>query len=172
MGFLTQLNGIDFGSLGLLERVLLVSDGTLTDLFEAAFLEPIALVKVSVDIFDSTGPVEDLEVGVGSPVMRRQILLQGENSGTNYVFGDSLIALEALDPDFREELVASTHPMGRLWVLHKLETRKEILRIWRGPAGELSGALGVTPETALLSRTYRVISRGRPIMLITESFRG
>jgi len=171
MGFLTQLNGMDFGSLGLLERVLLVSDGTLTDIVEAAYLEPIALVKVAIEVSASAAAVEELELAAGASVMRRRILLRGESSGTCYVYGDSLIALDALDPVFREELVASTHPMGRLWVLHKLETHKEILRIWRAPAGELGARLGVAPDAALLSRTYRVISRGRPIMLITESFR-
>jgi chorismate-pyruvate lyase len=102
--------------------------------------------------------------------MRRRILLRGENSGTNYVHAETLIALEALDPGFREDLVNSTHPLGRLWVIHKLETRKEILKVWRRPAGELAEVFGLPADAACLARSYRVISSGRPIMLITESF--
>jgi chorismate-pyruvate lyase len=55
-------------------------------------------------------------------------------------------------------------------VEHRLETREEILRMWRAPVGELSGYFGVPPERELLARSYRVFSGQRPIMLIAEHF--
>ena len=60
--------------------------------------------------------------------------------------------------------------MGRLWVQHQLETRKEILKIVRREAAELSPHFGLPAGALLLSRTYRVISESRPVMQITESF--
>ena len=45
MGFLAQFDGFDASSLDLLQRILLVTDGTLTDTLEAAFLGPIGLGK-------------------------------------------------------------------------------------------------------------------------------
>jgi chorismate-pyruvate lyase len=170
MGFLTQLNGIDFGTLGLLPRLLLISDGTLTDIVEAAFLEPIGLKKIDTETVQTTEPVEELQLAAGSSLMRRRILLRGETTGTTYVYAETLIALDALDSRFREDLVNSTHPLGRLWVMHKLETRKEILRVWPRPAGELGERFGMPAEAPFVARSYRVISGGRPIMLITECF--
>ena len=53
MAFLAQLDAIDGRRLNLLERLLLVNDGTLTDALEMAFLEPIALEKLSIELTDS-----------------------------------------------------------------------------------------------------------------------
>ena len=82
----------------------------------------------------------------------------------------NLISLDKLDPDLRGDLIETDNPIGRLWVQYKLETRKEILKIWRLPAGRLSRHFGHAGSAGLLARTYRVISGGRPVMVITEYF--
>jgi chorismate-pyruvate lyase len=172
-GFLESANSVDVRSLGLVQRVLLVSDGTLTDIVEAAFGEPIRLVKLALDVSPSATPVLDLDLHGGEPVMRREILLQGARTGTNYVYAESLIVLQALPPKLREELVSTQQPLGRLWVEHKLETRKEILHVWRiAPGSHLATAHfpSVAPQRGLLARTYRVFSGGLPVMRISEYF--
>jgi chorismate-pyruvate lyase len=169
-GFLATANGVDVQSLGLLQRVLLISDGTLTDIVEAAFQEPIRLVKLSLDVSPARAPIEELELKAEEPVMRREILLQGAASHSNYVYAKSLIALDALPDRLREELVSTNRPLGRLWVEHKLETRKEILKVWRVYSGEILAHFPNTGREGLLARSYRVFSRNRPIMLITEYF--
>lgn len=168
-GFLAPLRNLDLNSLGLLQRILLISDGTLTDIVEAAFEEPIRLVKLALETAPALTPVDDLGVTPGQAVMRREILLQGANTGRNYVYAESHIALDALPAGLREDLVTTNRPLGRLWVEHKLETRKEILRVWRVPAGG-PGVHFDDPPQGLIARTYRVISGGRPIMLISEYF--
>lgn len=162
--------GIDVTSLGLIERVLLACDGTLTDTVEAVFLESIQLVKLNVTSYLAPAPVEDLAVKKGSPVMRRAVLLQGVNTKTNYVYAQTLIALDALPEQFRVELESSDNPIGRLWVQHKLETRKELVKIWRVPASDVSLYFGEAGQTGLLARSYRVFNSEKPIMLITEYF--
>lgn len=156
-GFLAQTGLAGLGELSLLQRMLLVCDGTLTDMVEAAFLEPIRLVKIAVETAPSREHVEDLGLERGALLMTRKIFLQGSTTGTNYVYAESLIAVDALPAAMRDELLQTDAPLGRLWVQHKLETRKEILRIWRNPGGQLG-------------RSYRVFSGGRPIMIITEYF--
>ncbi|MCC6390987.1 MAG: DUF98 domain-containing protein [Bryobacterales bacterium] len=169
MSFLSQLNGFDAASLDLLQRVLLISDGTLTDVLEVAFLEPIELVKLAADTSPSSEVIPELQLEPGSPLMRRRILLRGATSRANYVFAESLIALDRLDPEFRAGLETTTNPIGRLWTERRLETWKEILRVWRCPEGELREHFGDSPG-GLLARSYRVFSSARPIMLITEYF--
>jgi chorismate-pyruvate lyase len=149
---------------------LLVCDGTLTNTLEAAFLEPITLIKIAVDVSPAAAAVEALELEAGAPVMTRQILLRGERSGRNFVYAETVLALDRLPPDFREQLLTSSAPLGRLWLDHKLETRKEMLDVHEQPAGELSQHFSGGPSALVLVRRYRVFSGGRPSMLITEHF--
>lgn len=169
-GFLARADLDGLGTLSPLQRMLLACDGTLTDMVEAAFGEPIRLVKIAVDTTRAGEAVTELDLEPGALVMRRQILLRGELTGTNHVFAESLIAVDALPPALREALLQSDAPLGRLWVQHKLETRKEILRMWRTTEGEGSPWFGAAGDAGQLARSYRVFSSGRPIMLISEYF--
>jgi chorismate-pyruvate lyase len=60
--------------------------------------------------------------------------------------------------------------MGRLWLEHRLETFKEILRMYREPAGNLASYFKIQGEAQLLCRTYLVFSNRQPIIMITEKF--
>lgn len=168
--FAAEAAGIDIASLSLLQRVLLISDGTVTDVVATAFLEPIHLVKISEEASPAQLPIDALDLKSGELVMRREILLQGERSRINRVYAESLIALDRLNPNLRDQLMNSDIPIGRLWMQHKLETRKEILKIWHVADGELCSYFGSAAKSGLLARTYRVFSGGRPIMLISEYF--
>jgi oligopeptidase B len=162
--------GVDIDSLSLLQRVLLISDGTLTDAIEAAYLEPIHLVKLGIQSAPAVAGVEALDLKAGEWMMQRDILLRGATSGNNYVYARTLIALDKLDAGLRRDLLESDNPIGRLWVQYKLETRKEILKIWRLPARRLGRYFGHAASAGLLARTYRVISGGVPVMVISEYF--
>lgn len=170
MAFLAQLHSIQGQSLSLLQRLLLVNDGTLTDALEAAFLEPIVLIKISTDAEAATEPPADLELPVNAQVMRRQILLTGSDSKRSFVFAESWIVLHRLPVAMREQLTESDTPIGRLWNDHKLETRKELLRFWRQPAGEIGRHFCVGEDATLLARSYRVFLGLAPLMIISEYF--
>jgi chorismate-pyruvate lyase len=170
VGFLAQFDGFDASSLDLLQRILLVTDGTLTDALEAAFLEPIGLRKIALNILAAPAPVDELDLLAGAPLLERKILLYGETSGRPYVYAESLLALDRLPPRFREELMHSDTPMGRLWSEHKMETWKELLTVARHPMNKLAPYLGTTAGADCLVRRYRLISGGRPLMIIEEHF--
>ncbi|MBS1826270.1 MAG: DUF98 domain-containing protein [Acidobacteria bacterium] len=171
MAFLAQLDAIDGRRLNLLERLLLVNDGTLTDALEMAFLEPIALDKLAIELTDSGDWPEALEAAPGCTIMERRIVLRGEQTRRPFVYAESWIVLDRLPAGMREKLVGSGNPIGRLWTEYKLETRKEILRFWRQPAGAIGHSLGVAAHETLLARSYRVFRNDVPIMIITEYFR-
>ena len=170
MSFLEQLDAIGGRSLNLLQRLLLVNDGTLTDALEAAFLEPIALVRLSVDVSSVSYGFLDLAQGPGLPVMHREILLRGSISRRNFVYAKSWIALNRLPAAMRSELAESGKPIGRLWSAYRLETAKELLRFWRQPAGEVSIHFGGARDAMILARSYRVLQHGIPLMVIAEYF--
>lgn len=170
MGFLSQLNGFDASSLALLQRVLLITDGTLTDVLEAAFLEPILLVKLANQVKPAETRIDELDLDPGERLMRREILLRGEKSGRNFVYAESQLAVGRLHPQFRDRLVGSTEPIGRLWTEHRIETWKQILEVVRRPAGGLSGYFGCAEDAELLGRRYCVFTGGRPTIVTAEYF--
>ncbi len=170
MGFLSQFDGFDPSSLDPLQRILLVTDGTLTDTLEAAFGEPIGLRKIALDIVPADRPVEDLDLTQGETLLDRKIVLYGETSGRPYIYAESKLALDRLPARFRDELLRSDTPMGRLWSEYRLETWKELLYVGRQAAAYRAAHLQVTPDAELLARRYRLISGGRPLMIIEEQF--
>jgi len=167
--FLAQFNNLNPSSLDLLQRVLLVTDGTLTDTLESAVLEPIGLKKLTSGINRASSRVEALDLDAGEPVLQREILLFGENTGANYVYAKSLLALNRFPEPLRDELIHSGKPIGRLWSEYKLESRKELLEIEYRPLDDL-GAYFKASSSNLLSRRYRLISGGKPLSLINECF--
>lgn len=170
MGFLTSITSIDTEALGLLQRIFLVCDGTLTDTLQAAVQEPISVVKLATESSITSAPIEELAVLAGEPILTRRVLLCGRHSERCYVYAESLIALSRVPPHFREELMHSDKPLGRLWTEHKLESRKELLGVSRVSLDWLARYLGVSDDSDILMRRYRLASGGKPIMLISESF--
>jgi chorismate-pyruvate lyase len=170
MDTLSKLRELDLASIDTLQRVLLVTDGTLTEILEAWGLERIVLIKLAHEVLRSSTRHDLLQVEAGDLIVDRKILLCGEKTHINYVYAESLIAVDRLDPQFRDDLLYSDVPLGRLWLTHRLETLKEMLAIRRQPAGSLSDYFKLRPDDSVFVRTYGVFSGGRPLMLITEHF--
>jgi chorismate-pyruvate lyase len=161
---------INPSSLSPFQQILLIADGTLTNILEAFLNEPIGVVKLSEKIISITEDILPLEIQVGTEVIERQILLQGKTSQRHWLYADSIIVLERIEEQFREKLIQSHVPIGKLWVEHKTETFKEIVTYTREQAGDLSNYFEIKRENKLLCRTYRVFSHQKPVMMITEKF--
>lgn len=170
MDILAKLDGLDVHSLESFQRILLVTDGTLTEILEAMFFERIRLVKVSQSVIPATASHALLEPILGEPLLKRRILLQGVRSGRNYVYAESLIAVDRLGQSFRDELLDSGVPLGRLWLDHRLETFKELQEVRCLQAEKLAHYFECDEAESFLARTYRVFAAGRPVMVITEQF--
>ena len=167
---LAKLDGLGVNRMDPLQRVLLITDGTLTEILEATFFERIQLIKVAQQVIPANASHVQLEPDPREVLMERQILLRGSESGRNYAYAESLIAVDRLAPSFRDELVESNTPLGRLWLEHKLETFKELLGVRCQSPSNLSHYFECGETSLLLVRTYRVFSGGRPVMVITEHF--
>ncbi len=161
---------INPANLSTFQRIILTTDGTLTEILEAYLFEKINLVKLSEGIVLVTNPVKTLELEIGQEVIERKVLLQGKISRKNWIYAESLIVPKRLDEKYRERLLKSQESIGRLWLEHKVETFKEIVDSSREIAGDLADYFKIKPKDKLLSRTYRAFSNGHPIMMITEKF--
>jgi len=167
-----RLHGLDAETLTPLQRILLVTDGTLTEILEAYLLEPIELVKLSERLLNGADMSAPLAMDATERVLERRINLRGVQSGTVYVHAESLILVDRLDPAFQTELFETNIPLGRLWRRHRLETFKEFVSAGYRPAGELGAQLACAEDVSVLGRVYDVFSGRRLVMRIAENFCG
>lgn len=156
--------------IGLLQRILLTTDGTVTHILEAFMGEPVEVVKIS----QTVGPCDPADrlnaLAPREQVMRRSVMLRGQWSGRNLLHGDSVIAYDRVPPPIRTALLTTGKGIGRLLFEHQLETFREIVGWGEEPAGPLAAPLGLEADAVLLFRTYRIMCLCRPIMWITEKF--
>lgn len=161
---------INLADLSVIQKILLKTDGTLTEILELYLSEKIHVVKLSEEFVSATPDNLALNIRKGTDVIERKILLQGQASRKNWLYAESLIVPDRLDEKFRHGLITSRIPMGKLWQENKMETFKEIIRYSREPAGHLADYFKITEKDDLLCRTYRVFSNRKAIMMITEKF--
>jgi chorismate-pyruvate lyase len=153
-----------------IQRILLVTDGTVTEILEAVTGESMRLIKLYEEQVNLETDLPGLELAAGQPVLRRKILLQGKMSLTNFLYADSYVALDRLDDWMRHGLLESHKPIGFLIQEHRLETFREIVGCGREMAGQLGTYFNVDETSGMIWRTYRVFANRQPIMLITEKF--
>lgn len=165
-----QRSHIDPSNLSIFERILLTTDGTVTDMLEAYFFEQIQLVKLSEQLVKLEQDLPELDLAKGSEAMERKILLQGKISRRNYIYAESILALDRLDEQFREELLQTKTPIGKIWLEQKVETFKEIIDTGKQPANGLCSYFNISEADPVLFRTYCVRSNRKPTMMITEKF--
>jgi len=154
------------------QRIFLTTDGTVTGLLEQYFDEPIKLVKLYEKVEECINQLPDLHQMViaseDMPILRRNVLLQGQHTMNNRVYAESSILLGNLSQHFRTDLLASCEPIGKLWAKYCCETYKTILCADREKAGTLSEYFNIQSNDDIISRTYSVYSSGKVVMVITE----
>ncbi len=162
--------GFPLDRLGMVPRILLTTDGTLTHILEAYACEPVYLVKLLQALVDD--PARRAAVGLegGERALRRIILLRGAKSDTPFVYADSVVLLDRLPPPVRDGLLETDTPIGKLLYSCRAETLREITAMAEEHAPEVAAHFGVSAAQAVLSRTYRVVLAGRPVAHITEKF--
>jgi len=161
---------IDPATLSTFQRILLTTDGTVTDMLEAYLCEQIQLLKLSEEVVNTTHYIQSMELPEGSEAVERKILLRGKISRKNYLYAESIIVLDRLEDSFRNELVNTKTPIGKLWLEKRVETFKEIIDSGKHPAMELSQYFNIEPEENIFFRTYCVLSNKKYTMMITEKF--
>ena len=112
-----------------------------------------------------------LDAPAGASVVHRRVLLRGDDSGEIYVYGEALLLPERLPESVQLGLDRKEEGLGRLLIQGKVESHGELL--WCGGEildEELPESLVHLRGRPLISRTYRFVSVGQPLMRITERF--
>jgi len=163
-------SAVDPQLLSSFQRILLTTDGTVTEILEAHLWEAIEIVKLHQQCLETDASVPYLDIGPHAPALIRKIILRGKPSHRNYIYAESIVALDRLDDRLRHGLMETQKPVGQLMLEARLETFREILSCCLEPAEEIGVHFGIGSDATLISRTYRVFANKQPFMLITEKF--
>lgn len=165
------LERVNLRALTPFQRALLVIDGTVTKFIEAYTLEPVEIVRLKQAMRTLSAEEPWLEAPAGTAVIARQALLRGEYSHTFYGYAVSLIQPDRLPDNMKRELDEQGGAIGRILLASGAETRREILWYGKEHVTALPDVIRrVIDNNEFLSRTYRIIVAGKPIMLINERF--
>jgi chorismate-pyruvate lyase len=161
---------LDPRSLSSFQRILLTTDGTVTEILEAQFWEVIQIHKLFQEIGETDSDIEYLNVRSGTKVLIRKVLLRGKMTQKNYIYAESITVIEHLDENLQHGLLSTQKPLGQLMIESRLETFRQILVCRPEPAEDLAQYFGIQTDDTMISRIYRVFANRKPIMLITEKF--
>lgn len=154
-------------SLSIFQKVLLTTDGTVTNLLSLYTDKKIKVKKIDQEM-TFTGAPEALFTPPETPLLRRRILLGCEKE--NYMYADSFFVFENLPRSIQYQLLETDRPIGLLWREARLETYREILTYEREENEEVAGFFGMEPTTPLLSRTYLIHCNQTTLGILTEKF--
>ena len=160
---------IDFREdLGLFQKVLLDTDGTVTNLVSLYLNEKVVAKKLSNLLqygefpeFPTKRPQER--------ILFRSVLL-GTSDGKNHVYAESNFIFDRFSLFIQQRLMDTDLPVGLLWREEKFEMYREVVEQGVETSPTIAGHLGVDPTTPLLSRTYLIHHHDSVIGKITEKF--
>ncbi|HEY6124220.1 MAG TPA: chorismate pyruvate-lyase family protein, partial [Steroidobacteraceae bacterium] len=113
----------DDDSLSLPQKVLLTTDGTVTQLLEIYTGERIRVEKLEHALV--TGGPAPLGVSATEPVLSRTILLRG--ASRPYMYAHSWLVPSRMPRGMQETILTTDTPIGQLWKASRLETFREII---------------------------------------------
>ncbi len=154
-------------SLGLFQKILLTTDGTVTRLLELYTGEKIKVQKLEQNIrVGNVSPI--LNYNEEGPILYRRILLCGRVN--KYVYAESALVFERLSRDIQYGLLETDIPIGLMWKQEKTDMYREVIECKIESCEKASAALGQDLDVPLLARTYLVFSERQPFGVITEKF--
>lgn len=155
---------------GLLQRILLTTDGNVGRILENYAGEAIVAVKLDQTSSPSGEACHPLELAADDERLSRRVLLCGSTTGQPLLHADTLVAVARLHPLVRAGLLSTSEAIGRLLTTARLETFRDILSSGLTRAGAVGEHFGIGEDEDVFVRTYRIVAGGKPIMLITEKF--
>ena len=165
-----HLGPLDPATLTPFQRGLLAIVGLVTQFIEAYKLEPVVVRTLSQEAITLPDADAWMELAEGAEVVSRRVLLMGEHSSTPYVYGEARVAEERLDKTVGQDLYNSPLGVGRILRLRRMEAFGELLWFGAEEMGEMPEVLRDFADRPVISRTYRFVSAGKPVILITERF--
>jgi len=157
-------------SLSLFQKVLLATDGTVTQLLELYTGQPVKVHKLAQELIhsDHSDHSDILNTNADDKVLKRAILLR--SSTQNLLYAESYFVIDRLPDTMHRQLLESDQPIGLLWRAERMETYREVISYTRQPDRNLSQHFSVADSEDFLSRSYLIFRQHKPLGMITEKF--
>ena len=160
------------GKLSPVQKILLGTDGSVTQLLEAITGETVT-VRTSVQevVPADSATAGRLGIHSGEPVNHRIVELANGRTGEILIHAISDTPISRLSPEFKDDLMKADIPIGKIIQRHHIEARREILDAKVKPAPEYQRRVfSLCKNEPLLSRQYRIMHQGEPLIFIEEQF--
>lgn len=165
-----NLQDLNLRTLSPAERALLVIDGTVTRFLESYMMEPIDIVRLGETRELLRRPHIWLELDKGEKVVSRRVLLRGRYSDRVYASAASLVVPYRVKQAVRPVEEHIPEGLGRMLLNGRTEQYRELLWYGKELASDLPGEMRSLASECSMVRTYRIIVKGEPAMMITEWF--
>ena len=151
-------------------RTLLVADGTVTKMIEAYFWEKIRIQPIFNEYELSETIIDELNCPADTKILRREVLLAGQESSTTYAAARSLLVTEYLPEEMVIGLEHGEIGIGELLRIEGCETYRDIMNIHYYPEQHTTDELLGKLSGSVISRSYRISVNQDPVILVTEYF--
>jgi beta-ribofuranosylaminobenzene 5'-phosphate synthase len=160
------------GRLSPVQKILLGTDGSVTQMLEIITGTPVALHTLHQEVVSADHTIaQRLDIPPGEAVNHRIVELKNAHTGEVLVYAISDTPLSRLAARFREDLMRADIPIGKIMKKHQIESRREIAHAGAFCAdAELSSIFAIFPGEILLRRNYNIIHNRRPLIAIEEVF--
>ncbi len=160
------------GRLSPVQRMLLGTDGSVTGLLEVITGNPVEVKTLHQNVIPADSDMADeLQIDLGDPVNHRIVALKDSHTGEVLIHAESFTPLKRLEPSFKDDLMRADIPIGAILKRHRIESRRDIMDAVCIPAHDrFSEVFPVFPKEMMLSRRYKIIRGGSPLISITETF--
>jgi chorismate-pyruvate lyase len=143
-------------------RICAGTDGSVTQLLEVLTGKSVKVETISQSVVKATQEIARLlDIEIGEDVNKRLVTLKVDD--IVYVLAKSLAPINRIPQAVRADLMRADIPIGRILREHKLETRRDILKM-EIVRRDFFG------ETPVLSREYKIIYENAVLMWINECF--
>lgn len=143
-------------------RICAGTDGSVTQLLEVLTGKGVEVETISQHVIKAAPEIAKLlDIETGDDVNDRLVTLKVDD--IIYVLAKSLTPINRIPHGVREDLLRANIPIGRILREHRLETRRDILKmeiVHRDFFGDLP----------VLSREYKIIYKNAVLMWINECF--
>lgn len=157
-------NGIKFSNT---QKVLLSIEGSISAILDVLYgTVSIFTLDQHFENVDSE-KAELLETDEGEEINYREVLIHGK--GRPMIYALSYIPLSRCHDDVRDDIVGGKLPIGKILKKYKIESRREIKKIYIEKPTPTLRELFKTDE-AFVSREYIIFEDDRIIMWTKESF--
>ena len=160
------------GRISPVQKVLLGTDGSVTQLLESVTGKQVVIKTLVQNVVPADRETaNNLSITEGDPVNYRIVEIRAGDTGDVLIYAISHTPLSRLSPEFRDDLMRADIPIGRIIQQHHIEARRQILNARVLPATDETGRIfSIARNEPVLSRQYRIIHSGKPLIFIEEQF--